>query len=54
MDLAGFWAAVLALSLLLYVVLDGFDLGVGIPVRLHARRGDASPDAGRHLPGLGR
>jgi cytochrome d ubiquinol oxidase subunit II len=25
-----FWAAVLALGLLLYVVLDGFDLGVGI------------------------
>lgn len=28
--LANFWAAVLALTLLLYVVLDGFDLGVGI------------------------
>jgi cytochrome d ubiquinol oxidase subunit II len=28
--LANFWAAALALSLLLYVVLDGFDLGVGI------------------------
>jgi cytochrome d ubiquinol oxidase subunit II len=27
---ADFWAAVLALALLLYVVLDGFDLGVGI------------------------
>jgi cytochrome bd ubiquinol oxidase subunit II len=30
MTLANFWAAVIALSLLLYVVLDGFDLGVGI------------------------
>src|ERR1700761_2391485 len=30
MTLANFWAAVLALGLLLYVVLDGFDLGVGI------------------------
>jgi len=30
MTLANFWAAVLALSLLLYIVLDGFDLGVGI------------------------
>jgi cytochrome d ubiquinol oxidase subunit II len=30
MTLAYFWAAALALSLLLYVVLDGFDLGVGI------------------------
>src|ERR1700682_910329 len=30
MSLANFWAAAIALSLLLYVVLDGFDLGVGI------------------------
>jgi cytochrome d ubiquinol oxidase subunit II len=28
--LPGFWAAILALGLALYVVLDGFDLGVGI------------------------
>ena len=28
--LPNFWAAVLALGLLLYVILDGFDLGVGI------------------------
>ena len=25
-----FWVAVLAISILLYVLLDGFDLGVGI------------------------
>jgi cytochrome d ubiquinol oxidase subunit II len=25
-----FWAAILAISTLLYVLLDGFDLGVGI------------------------
>ena len=30
MNLADFWAIVLALGLLLYIVLDGFDLGVGI------------------------
>jgi cytochrome d ubiquinol oxidase subunit II len=30
MDLADFWGAVLALSILIYVLLDGFDLGVGI------------------------
>jgi cytochrome d ubiquinol oxidase subunit II len=30
MTLANFWAAVLALGLLIYVVLDGFDLGIGI------------------------
>ncbi|MDM0071819.1 cytochrome d ubiquinol oxidase subunit II [Variovorax sp. J31P207] len=29
-NLALFWAAVIALAILLYVVLDGFDLGVGI------------------------
>jgi cytochrome d ubiquinol oxidase subunit II len=25
-----FWVSVLALSILLYVLLDGFDLGIGI------------------------
>jgi cytochrome d ubiquinol oxidase subunit II len=29
-DLVHFWGAVLALSILIYVLLDGFDLGVGI------------------------
>ena len=29
-DLALFWAGVIALSILIYVILDGFDLGVGI------------------------
>jgi len=29
-SLASFWAAVLAVSILLYVLLDGFDLGVGV------------------------
>ncbi|HMB58638.1 MAG TPA: cytochrome d ubiquinol oxidase subunit II, partial [Xanthomonadales bacterium] len=29
-DLALFWAGVLSFSILVYVVLDGFDLGVGI------------------------
>ena len=29
-NLAVFWAAVIALSILMYVILDGFDLGVGI------------------------
>ena len=29
-NLALFWAAVLACSILLYVFLDGFDLGVGV------------------------
>ena len=29
-NLALFWAGVLAISVLLYVILDGFDLGVGV------------------------
>ena len=29
-NLALFWAAVIAVSILLYVVLDGFDLGIGM------------------------
>ena len=29
-NLALFWAAVIALAILVYVILDGFDLGVGI------------------------
>ena len=29
-DLALFWAAIVAVSILIYVILDGFDLGVGI------------------------
>src|SRR5580698_7521598 len=29
-NLAIFWACVIALSILIYVILDGFDLGVGI------------------------
>jgi cytochrome d ubiquinol oxidase subunit II len=36
-----FWVAILAVSILLYVLLDGFDLGVGIlfgPVRDETRR----------------
>ena len=29
-DLAFIWAALLAFAVLLYVILDGFDLGVGV------------------------
>jgi cytochrome d ubiquinol oxidase subunit II len=38
-----FWVAVLAISILLYVLLDGFDLGVGMLSAL--ARGEASRDA---------
>jgi len=30
MDLTVAWAAIIALGVLMYVVLDGFDLGIGI------------------------
>ena len=38
-----FWVAILAVSILLYVLLDGFDLGVGILFRPDraTRRGGA-------------
>ena len=35
-NLALFWAGVIAVAILVYVVLDGFDLGVGILFGLHA------------------
>ena len=34
-----FWIGILAISLLLYVLLDGFDLGVGILFGLTRDRG---------------
>ena len=37
-----FWVAVLAVSMLLYVLLDGFDLGVGMLFGLSAQRGDGA------------
>ena len=49
-----FWVAVLAISILLYVLLDGFDLGVGILFGLTARRGAARRDAERRRADLGR
>ena len=35
-NLALFWAGVIAVAILVYVVLDGFDLGVGILFGLHS------------------
>jgi len=35
-----FWVAILALAILLYVLLDGFDLGVGILFGLTRDEGD--------------
>src|SRR5260221_1688753 len=50
MDMIMFWVSVLALSILLYVLLDGFDLGVGILFgltrddgRRHALMGAVAP-----------
>ena len=36
-----YWVAILAISILLYVLLDGFDLGIGILSIFAARRGTA-------------
>ena len=53
-DLALFWAAVIAISILVYVILDGFDLGVGHPLRHHARREPPPAHDGHHRAVLGR
>ena len=49
------WFLLVAIMLVAYVVLDGFDLGVGraAPVR-GAHRGRAAPADPHHRPGLGR
>jgi cytochrome bd ubiquinol oxidase subunit II len=43
LDLVPLWAGILALAVFMYVLLDGFDLGVGILARY------APDDAGRHM-----
>ena len=45
-----FWVALLAISILLYVLLDGFDLGVGILFRLTEQRSAAASHAGAVAP----
>ena len=49
-----FWVFVLALSVLLYVLLDGFDLGIGILFGLTRDEAKAARDDGRCGAGLGR
>jgi hypothetical protein len=47
MNMIMFWAAVLAISVLLYVLLDGFDLGVGILPSRGTMPGTNLPTGGR-------
>ena len=49
-----FWVAILAVSILLYVLLDGFDLGVGMLFGLTRRRDEAAHDVERGCADLGR
>ena len=49
-----FWVAILAVSILLYVLLDGFDLGVGILFGLTPRRDETARDVERGGADLGR
>ena len=42
-NLALFWAGVIVVAILMYVILDGFDLGVGI---LFGTTGEGSLDQG--------
>ena len=45
-NLALFWAVVIAGAIMIYVILDGFDLGVGILFGMTRRRNPAA----RHGP----
>ena len=47
MDVTVVWAAIIALGLFMYVVLDGFDLGTGLYYMLKLMK------AGPALPGAG-
>ncbi len=49
-----FWVALLAISILIYHLLDGFDLGVGMLFGLADGRGEAGRDAEHDCSGLGR
>ena len=49
-----FWTAILAISTLLYVLLDGFDLGVGIISGGSGQPHEARRHDERHRPDLGR
>ena len=49
-----FWVSLLAISTLLYVLLDGVDLGVGLLFGLTKRRSQAWRDAERRRADLGR
>lgn len=42
MDVTVIWAAIIALGLFMYVVLDGFDLGIGIVFRSSRTRRNAT------------
>ncbi len=41
LDFVPLWTLILGLAVFFYVLLDGFDLGVGMLYRLPARHGDA-------------
>ena len=53
-NLTLFWAGVIALSILVYVILDGFDLGVGVLFGTTNRRHDARSDDEHDRAVLGR
>ncbi len=49
-----FWVGVLAIAILFYVLLDGFDLGVGILFGFTTQRTETARDAGRGRAVVGR
>ena len=53
-DLAIIWGGILAFAIYAYVVLDGFDLGIGMLAPFARDRGGRGDDDRRHRAGLGR
>ena len=49
-----YWVALLAISILIYLLLDGFDLGVGMLFGAAGRRVQAGCHAEHGRSGLGR
>ncbi len=54
MDITVIWAAIIAFGLLMYVVLDGFDLGIGILFPFFPDERRPRPDDEHRRAGLGR
>jgi hypothetical protein len=53
-DIAVIWAFIIAFAVFVYVVMDGFDLGIGLLFPLFPRKEDRDVIMNSVAPGLGR